>query len=60
MPRPLRVGKRLIWDRLKVEAAFTELDEDAGENSIDRALRVAAGLKRRGDRGAGDDRLQQD
>jgi excisionase family DNA binding protein len=41
MPKPLRVGKRVIWDRLKVEAAFAELDEDAGENSIDRALRVA-------------------
>lgn len=40
MPKPLRVGKRVIWDRLKVEAAFAELDEDAGENSIDRALRV--------------------
>jgi excisionase family DNA binding protein len=35
MPKPLRVGKRVIWDRLKVEAAFAELDEDTGENSID-------------------------
>ena len=41
MPKPLRVGKRVIWDRLKVEAAFAELDEDAGENSIDRALRTS-------------------
>ena len=44
MPRPLRVGKRVIWDRLKVEAAFAELDEDDGENTIDRALKgVPAG-----------------
>lgn len=39
MPRPLRVGKRVIWDRLKVEAAFTELDEDEG-NILDRGLHV--------------------
>jgi excisionase family DNA binding protein len=45
MPKPLRVGKRVIWDRLKVEAAFAELDEEAGENSIDRALRVAGGRR---------------
>ena len=26
MPKALRVGKRVIWDRLKVEAAFADLD----------------------------------
>jgi excisionase family DNA binding protein len=31
MPRPLRIGKRVIWDRLKVEAAFADLDEGARE-----------------------------
>lgn len=40
MPRPLRVGKRVIWDRLKIEAAFADLG-DARENVIDRALRLA-------------------
>jgi len=40
MPKPLRVGKRTIWDRLKIDAAFTDLGEDR-ENSIDRALRLA-------------------
>jgi excisionase family DNA binding protein len=40
MPRPLRLGKRVIWDRLKLEAAFSDLDEDR-ENFIDRALRLA-------------------
>lgn len=42
MPRPLRVGKRTIWDRLKIEAAFADLDEGR-ENVIDRALRLASG-----------------
>lgn len=40
MPRPLRVGKRVIWDRLKIEAAFADLDEGARENAIDRELRI--------------------
>lgn len=40
MPRPIRLGKRVIWDRIKLEAAFADLDEDR-ENSIDRALRLA-------------------
>lgn len=40
MPRPVRVGKRTIWDRLKLEAAFAELDEDGSENQIDRELRL--------------------
>lgn len=43
MPKPKRVGKRVVWDRFKLDAAFAELDEEAGENSIDRALRVAGG-----------------
>jgi excisionase family DNA binding protein len=37
MPRPARVGKRVIWDRFKLDAAFSELGE-ATENAIDRAL----------------------
>jgi predicted DNA-binding transcriptional regulator AlpA len=43
MPRPIRVGKRAIWDRLKLEACFAELDEDNGENAIDRALKGIPG-----------------
>lgn len=39
MPRPLRVGKRVLWDRLKLEAAFSDLDEDR-ENYFDAALRL--------------------
>lgn len=40
MPKPIRLGKRVLWDRLKIDAAFADLDE-ARENSIDRALRLA-------------------
>lgn len=40
MPRPARIGRRTIWDRLKIDAAFVELDDDPGENQLDRALRL--------------------
>lgn len=40
MPRPIRVGKRVIWDRFKVDDAFTQLGEST-ENAIDRALGFA-------------------
>jgi predicted DNA-binding transcriptional regulator AlpA len=41
MPKPMRVAKRVIWDRLKLDAAFSELGEESSENQIDRALRLA-------------------
>lgn len=41
MPRPLRVGRRAIWDRFKLDAAFADLDGEDRENAIDRALRIA-------------------
>lgn len=44
MPKPMRLGKRVIWDRLKIEAAFADLDEGR-ENVIDRALRLAGGRR---------------
>lgn len=40
MPRPVRVGKRAIWDRLKIDAAFADLDAEDRENQVDRALRL--------------------
>jgi len=43
MPRPFHIGKRVVWDRLKVEAAFVELGNEPTENVIDRALRLATG-----------------
>ncbi|RWX69407.1 hypothetical protein [Mesorhizobium sp. M2A.F.Ca.ET.039.01.1.1] len=35
MPRPKKVDSRVIWDRLKLEAAFTELPGDDEENIVD-------------------------
>jgi excisionase family DNA binding protein len=40
MPKPKHIGKRVVWDRLKLDAAFADLEEDSGENSIDRALQM--------------------
>lgn len=36
MPRPKRVDGRVIWDRLQIEAAFTDLTENA--NPLDAIL----------------------
>jgi predicted DNA-binding transcriptional regulator AlpA len=36
MPRPKRVDSRVIWDRLRIEAAFTDLPDDARQNPFDR------------------------
>lgn len=38
MPRPKRVDGRVIWDRLKIEAAFTDLPEERALNPLDRIL----------------------
>ena len=38
MPRPKRVDGRVIWDRLKIEAAFSDLPEDNKANPLDRIL----------------------
>jgi excisionase family DNA binding protein len=38
MPRPKRVDGRVIWDRLKIEAAFSDLPEDTKVNPLDRIL----------------------
>jgi excisionase family DNA binding protein len=45
MPKPKHIGKRVVWDRLKLDAAFADLDEDAGENSIDRAFQMVGGRR---------------
>lgn len=36
MPRPKRVDGRVVWDRLKLDAAFTDLPEDKVRNPLDR------------------------
>jgi predicted DNA-binding transcriptional regulator AlpA len=38
MPRPKRVDGRVIWDRLQLDAAFTDLPEDTKANPLDRML----------------------
>lgn len=38
MPRPKRIGGRVIWDLKQLDCAFTALDDD-GENEWDRDLR---------------------
>ena len=35
MPKPKKVDGRVIWDRLKLEAAFAELSGDDDENIVD-------------------------
>lgn len=40
MPKPFRVGKRVIWDRLKIEAAFSDLGGEVRENYFDGGLQV--------------------
>ncbi|RVK16258.1 hypothetical protein CN138_10480 [Sinorhizobium meliloti] len=37
MPRPKKVGGRVIWDRLAIDAAFSDLPEE-GSNRIDDIL----------------------
>ena len=36
MPRPKRVDGRVIWDRLRLEAAFSDLSEEKRVNPLDR------------------------
>jgi predicted DNA-binding transcriptional regulator AlpA len=38
MPRPKRVDTRVIWDRLKIETAFSDLPDDNRVNPLDRML----------------------
>lgn len=32
MPRPKRIDGRVIWDRLKIDAAFAALPDDGGDH----------------------------
>jgi predicted DNA-binding transcriptional regulator AlpA len=33
MPRPKRIDGRLVWDRVKLDAAFDALDDDAEQRN---------------------------
>lgn len=39
MPKPVRINSRVIWDRLKLDEAFSALD-DCDENPFDKLLRA--------------------
>jgi predicted DNA-binding transcriptional regulator AlpA len=36
MPSPKRVDRRVIWDRLQIDAAFTDLPEEERSSAVDR------------------------
>jgi excisionase family DNA binding protein len=38
MPRPKKVDGRVLWDRMKLDAAFTDLPEERLLNPLDRIL----------------------
>ena len=38
MPRPKRVDGRVIWDRIKLDMAFSDLPEEKKVNPLDRML----------------------
>lgn len=38
MPRPVRIGRRVIWDRFKLDDAFDQLSEDDGANKLDQVM----------------------
>lgn len=37
MPKPKKIDGRVVWDRISLDAAFTDLPSD-GENMIDQIL----------------------
>lgn len=41
MPRPKRIDGRVVWDRLRIDAAFSDLDDEKKVNPLDR-MRGAA------------------
>lgn len=38
MPKPKRIDGRVVWDRIAIEAAFTDLPEDGTGNKWDALL----------------------
>lgn len=40
MPKPKRIDGRVIWDRLQLDAAFSDLPEDRIPNPLDRMFRA--------------------
>lgn len=44
MPRGKRIDGRVVWDRIQIDIAFTELDAIV-ENTVDAALREGKGRR---------------
>ncbi|KFC73230.1 hypothetical protein FG93_01974 [Bosea sp. LC85] len=42
MPRGKAIDGRVVWDRVALDMAFSDLDEAGSENAIDAALRKAS------------------
>lgn len=40
MPRPKRIDGRVVWDRLRIDSAFTDLPEERTANPLDRILKT--------------------
>ena len=38
MPRPKKIDGRVIWDRIAIDAAFTDLPEEGRVNRVDEIL----------------------
>ena len=41
MPKPKKIDGRVVWDRLRLDAAFTDLPDEKKVNAFDRALGFA-------------------
>jgi predicted DNA-binding transcriptional regulator AlpA len=41
MPRPKRINSRVVWDRLRLDAAFSDLPDDRRANPLDQMLASA-------------------
>ncbi len=44
MPKGKKIDGRIVWDRVQLDMAFTDLDT-ADENAIDAVLKKAAGVR---------------
>ena len=44
MPKPKRIDGRVIWDRLRLDAAFSDLPEEKTTNPLDRMFANARGI----------------
>ncbi len=35
MPKPMRINARTVWDRVKLDEAFTALSDEQGNSAVD-------------------------